>query len=202
MDLNKRVEREKRKCLYKIFIPMTIMAFAGYFLYTLIAGNFFVGWEIYFAEGCYVSILMVLLVADVGIVQWMHYDIHIEDRKLKIRDGFFIRVITIPLERIYYVSSIRSRGSIDYDSLFITDKKIKHKKIRQLTEEDFKNSKEHFDVIQELKDTYPEHIFYYYRVQHHGYKFLYFFHLLYKNCESCKFSDTSMELVKRYVEQK
>lgn len=202
MDIHKKMGRERKKGLLTIFAPLGIMVFIGYFVYTLIAEGFFIGWEKYFAGLCYLSILASLLAVDFKIIRWLHYNIYIQDNKLKIRDGFFNRVISIPLERIYYISSTKPLGNFDYDSLLITDKKIGHKKIKRLTDDEFSNLKEHMEVIRELKDSYPDSTFYYYRVHHHSFKFQYFFYLMYKNCEACKFSITSMDLVRRFVEQK
>lgn len=199
MDIYRKLEREKRNCVWKVFIPLTIYGFTGYFLYLLIVGGFFVKWEAYFAVACYSAILPVLIIVDVGIIKWMHYDICFEDGRIKIRDGFLMRKISIPAERIYYVSS-RRVGKTDCDSLIITDKKIHHKKISKLSAMDFKDQPEHFDAIKELEYLYPGKVFYYYRVHHHGYKFYYFFYLLYKNCERCRFSDTGMELVKGFLQ--
>jgi hypothetical protein len=197
MNIYKVLEKERKHNLGKIYLPFAIMAGAGYFLYALIAENFFVGWEMYFAIGCYILIVITLLVIDSKILWMMHYDIYIMDEKLRIKDGFFSRVISIPLERLYYVSTVKyGRG---YDSIFVTDKKITHSKVKMLSENEFKGTEGHLGVISELKDRYPCKTFYYYRVYHHGYKFLYFFYMVYKACDRCKFSNTSMELVKNCV---
>lgn len=200
MNIHNKLEREKRHNILKIVFTTIIASAAGYFLYLLISGSFFVGWEIYFAVICYCAILIGLCIADLGIFRWMYYSIYLKDSVVKIRDGFFDRVISIPADRIYYISS-RRRGNLDYDSILITDKKINHKKIKRLSEEEFINEDERIEIIKELSEIYPGKTFYYYRVRHHGYKFFYYFYMLYRNCEKCKFSDTSMELVKGYIGQ-
>lgn len=200
MDIYSKLEREKRRNWWKVLVPLIIYSLVGYFLYLLIVGNFFVKWEAVFAVVCYAVILLLLIVADAGIFKWMHYDIYFKDGKINIKDGFWIRKLSIPADRIYYISS-RNMGNSDYDSLIITDKKMHHKKVKKLSAIDFKDQKEHLDAIADLKYLYPEKTFYYYRVYHHGYKFCYFFYMLYKSCEKCRFSDTSMELVKSFFEQ-
>lgn len=200
MDIYKKLEREKIYGLWKVIAPFIIFAAAGYFLHALIIGGFFIGWEKYFAFGCYTSIFFVLLIADISILNWLYYDIIFEDDKIRIKDSFFTRAIVIPLDRIYYISSIKL-GSVDYDSIIIIDKKIHHKKIKRLSEDDFIDHKEHIKAVRIIKDLYPDKTFYYYRIRHHGYKFFYYFYFLYKSCDRCKFSNTSMELVKIFAEQ-
>lgn len=200
MKIYKKMRNEKTLNIHKIIIPLIIMAVVGYFLNALIKENFFIGWEIYFALGCYILILAFLLVMDAKILMEMHYRIYIEDNKLKIRDGLLSRVIPIPLDRIYYISSSRKGEGLFYDSLFITDKKINHSKIRLLMEEELKYDSLHLMAARELKERYPDKVFYYYRVCHRSYKFAYYFYMLYKSCERCRFSDTSMEIVKRYTQ--
>lgn len=196
MNIYKKLQNEKKYAIHKIIIPLIIMAGVGYLLYGLVYGGFFIGWEVYFALTCYGLILVMLLILDMNILTRIYYNIYIEDNKLRIRDGFFSRIITIPLERLYYVSSVRIGDNGHYDSIFVTDKKINHSKIKLLSPDQLTN--EHLRVFEELKSRYPEKAFYYYRVKHQEYKFLYYFYMLYKSCDRCKFSDTSMELVKRY----
>lgn len=200
MKIYKKIKNEKTINIYKIIVPLVIMAGMGYFLNALINENFFIGWEVYFALGCYILLLAFLLVMDAKILMEMHYSIYIEDSRLKIRDGLFSRVISIPLDRIYYISSSKQGRGITYDSIFITDKKVNHSKIRLLKEEDLKHAYHHLEAARELKDRYHDKTFYYYRVCHRSYKFVYYFYMLYKSCERCRFSDTSMEIVKRYIQ--
>lgn len=200
MDIYRRLEKEKNMNIRKMLLPLIIMAAVGYFLHALIAGNFFIGWEVYFAIFCYLLILGLLIILDTRIMWWINYAIYLDDDKVKIRDGFFTRIISIPEERLYYVSTNKLKDGRGYDSIFITDKRIKHSKIKCLSEEDFKNYDEHLNVIKEIEERYPDKKFYYYRVIHQGYKFFYYFYMLYRNCERCKFSTTSMELVKNYVD--
>lgn len=204
VDISRRLEKERKVNIRRILLPLIIMAGAGYFLYVLIDSNFFVGWEIGFAAACYLAILCSLFLMDTRIMWWLNYTIYMDDNKVKIRDGFFSRVITIPAERLYYINTKKlddGRGNAgrEYDSIFITDKKIHHNKIRCLSEEEFKDSAEHLNVVKGLEARYPDKKFYYYRVIHNGYKFYYYFYMLYRNCERCRFSSTSMELVKNYV---
>jgi Predicted membrane protein len=196
MDIYRRLEKEKKYNIRRLFIPIVIMSAAGYFVYALIDEGFFVGWEVYFAVACYIMIFTFVFAIDMKVMWWINYRIHITDGKVKIRDGFFSRVISIPLERLYYISSVRIGNEDEYDSIFITDKKINHSKIKLLTESEFKDESEHLSIVRELEDRYPEKSFYYYRVCHNGYKFLYYFYMLYRSCDRCRFSSTSMELVK------
>jgi hypothetical protein len=196
------LEKERRHGIMMIFIPLLVMSGAGYFLYALAVKNFFVRWELCFAVGCYSLILLLLLIMDFETLYWMHFKIYLEDTKLKIRDGFFSRPVAIPLDRLYYISSERINGRSAYDSIFITDKKIHHRKIKPLGEEEFSNSSSHLEVVREMRSRYPDEVFYYYRLIHRGYKFMYYFYYMYKVCERCKFSDTSMELVKYCAEAK
>lgn len=202
MRVHKKLENENKYSLQKILIPLFIMALVGYFLYILIAGGFFKGWEVYFAAGCYTLILIVLICIDAEIMRWIYYDIYIKDGKLKIKDGFFTRAIAIPLERIYYVNSIKLDKYISYDSIIVTDKKVSHRKIRPVESEGLNDSDGHLKVINELRERYHDKKFYFYRVHHNRYKFLYYFYMIYKSCEKCRFSDVSMELVKKYAEGK
>jgi len=202
MGVYKKLENENKHNLQKVFIPLFIMILIGYFLYILIIEGFFRGWEIYFAAGCYMLILLVLICMDAQIIRWVYYDICIKDGKLKIKDSFFSRAINIPLERLYYVNSIKLDKYISYDSILITDKKINHRKVKPVTSDDLRDSEEHIRAIRELRERYPHKSFYFYRVRHNKYKFLYYFYMIYKSCERCKFSDASMELVKKYVEGK
>lgn len=197
MEVQRKLKRERNIYKLKIVLSFIFAVSLGYFVYKLILSGFFISWEIYFAAGCYVLILIFLFAVIFGVIRWMHYNIFIEDGRLKIRDGFFSKAVSIPIERIYYINSIRLKGNKDYDSLFITDKKTGHKKVRKLSEDEFSGKNEHLQAVQELKYLYPDRTFYYYRVQHHGFKFSYFFFMIYKNCERCKFSDTSMDLVKK-----
>jgi hypothetical protein len=202
MNIYKKIEREKNINLLRVFLPLVIVFTVGYFLYEFIHAGLLVGWEVYFAMFCYISILITLIIVDLGIVRWIVYDIDIRDGKLRIKDSLFTRAIYIPLDRIYYISSMGTENDIGYDSIFITDKKITHSKIKPLAAGEFQTGHGHYSVINELKELYPDKKFYYYRVYHHGYKFLYYFYMIYKNCERCKFSDISMELVKSFVQQK
>lgn len=202
MNVHKKLQKEKRRSLLKIFLPLILMIFGGYFLYVLILEGFFVGWEVYFALSCYFLIFAVLVIIDIQTLRWMYYRIYIEDGKVKIRDGIFSRPISLPTDRLFYISSSKISGGLNCDTIFITDKRLKHKKVKPLTEEVLKDCEEHRKALMELKNIYPEKNFYYYRVTHGGYKFMYYFYMLYRTCERCKFSDTSMEIVKRYAEGK
>lgn len=202
MDIYKKLERERNTGVIKIIISVIFAVLSGYFVYTLVDSGFFKGWEIYFAVGCYLLILVVLIIIDLGIIRWIGFNMYIEDGKLKIRYSRFSREISLPLDRIFYVNSAKSSKAADYDTIFITDKKTGHKKVRKLCDDELKNNREHLKAVIYLKEMYPERTFYYYRFYHHGYKFAYFFYLIYKNCEKCKLSDTSMVLVKQFVETK
>lgn len=202
VNIHKKLGWEKRFNVYKIVVPLIIMAAGGYFLNALINEGFFIGWEIYFAVGCYASIFVIIMAIDARIIRWMHYSIYIENNRLKIRDGFFSRVISIPLERIFYVNSSKLGDKLHYESLLITDKKINHKKIKPLVLDEISEKGEDSKGFTDLKEVYPDKTFYYYRVCHQGYKFAYYFYMLYKNCERCKFSDSSMEIVKMYSQSK
>jgi hypothetical protein len=199
MNIQKKLRRERKSNLSKILIPLMVMFGAAYFLYSLAIENFFIKWELYFIIGCYSLIFLTLIIIDLKIIYWINYSIFTEDDKLKIKDGFLSRIIIIPIDRLYYISSSKAYDQ-RYDSIFITDKKVNHKKIKLLNEDEFKNTKEHAVVIKELCARYPDKTFYYYRVVHHGYKFLYYMFMLYKSCERCKFSNTSMDLVRKYAE--
>jgi hypothetical protein len=202
MDKLKKLDREKNAGILKILISIVFSVLSGYIVYALIGSGFFLDWEIYFAIACYVLIVINLLIIDIGIIRWIHYTVYIEDGKLKIRDGFFSRIIPIPIERVYYLSSVKLVKGIDYDTLLIVDKKIGHKKIKRLSLDELYDKKEHMEAITWLEEMYPEKTFYYYRVYHHGYKFSYFFYLVYRNCEKCRLSDVSISLVKDYAESK
>lgn len=202
MDKYKKLEREKNSSIFKILISVVFSILSGYFIYVLNGKGFFEGWEIYFAIACYILIIVVIIIIDIGTVHWICYNIFIDDGKLKIRDGFFSRIISIPLERIYYISSAPVGKGSDYETLLIIDKKIGHKKVKRLTLDEMPDKKEHTAAINWLEEMYPGRLFYYYRVCHHGYKFSYFFYLVYKNCDRCRLSDTSMSLVKDFVEKK
>ena len=201
MNVYKKLGSEDRRNIRKIYIPIIIAAIVGYLLYLLIDASFFVGWEIYFIMGCYGAILLTLFIIDLKIIYLLHYDIYIENNKLNIKDGFLYRTILIPIDRLYYISSVKAKKGLAYDSIFITDKRINHKKIKPLKEKDFsgKNEAEHLKAIEELKFMYPGKKFYYYRVFHDEYKFYYYFYMIFRYCEKCKLSDTSMELVKKYA---
>lgn len=202
MDKYKKLKREKNSSIFKILISIVFSTLLGYFIYVLYDRGFFEGWEIYFAMACYALIIVTIIIIDIGAVRWICYNISVEDGKLKIRDGFFSRIITIPLERIYFVSSAPAGKGMDYDTLFIIDKKIGHKKVKRLSSDEIPDRKEHADAINWLKEMYPGRLFYYYRVYHHGYKFSYFFYLIYKNCDRCRLSETSMGLVKDFHSKK
>lgn len=196
MNIYKKLERERKVNLVKIYIPAVIMVVAGYFLYALIIKKFFLGWEAYFAIGCYAIILVTLVILEAKIVRWIYYCIYLEDNRVKIRDGIFSRTISIPMDRLYYVSTYKVNEG--YDSILITDKKINHKKVSPLSKQKFKNLNIHMKEIIELEERCPDKAFYYYRVFHKGYKFYYYLYMLYKCCENCRFSDVSMELVREY----
>jgi hypothetical protein len=202
MDIYKKLEREKNSGILKVLISVIFAALSGYFVYTLTDSGFFIGWENYFAVGCYILILLVLTAVIIGIIRWIGYQMYIDDGKLRIRYSRFSREISIPLERIYYIDSTRSSRATDYDTIFITDKKTGHKKVRKLNEDELRDNKEHLKAVMYLKEMYPDRTFYYYRLYHHGYKFSYFLYMIYKNCEKCKLSDISMGLVKEFVETK
>lgn len=201
MNAYKKLESEDRRNKRKIYIPLIIAGIVGYLLYLLINAGFFIGWEIYFIIVCYGMILLTLFVIDVKIIYFLHYDIYIENNKLNIKDGFIYRTILIPIDRLYYISSVEVKKNLAYDSIFITDKRINHKKVKPLREKDFSNEDEieHLKAIEELKFMYPDKKFYYYRVLHSEYKFFYYFYMIFRYCEKCRFSDTSMELVKKYA---
>ena len=199
MNIEKKLRRERKRNFRKIVIPLIIMSVVGYFLYCLVAESFFVEWELYFILVCYSLIFLGILIIDFKVLYWINYSIFTEDNKLIIKEGFLSRVISIPFDRFYYISSEKSDDK-SYDSIFITDKKINHKKIKILDKNEFINTKEHALVIKELVERYPDKVFYYYRIYHHEYRFLYYLFILYRNCERCKFSNTSMELVKIYAE--
>ncbi|HBM79776.1 MAG: hypothetical protein QME45_02835 [Clostridiales bacterium] len=200
MNIYKKLDRERIANIFKIYFTMGIMLISGIFLYALIQKGFFIGWESYFAVACFAAILLILLIFDADIVRWLHYDIIFKDDRIKIRDSMFERAISVPINRIYYVSTQKAAKKSEYDSIIIFDKRVNHKKVRRLDKSDFRGESVHLNVINELKNDYPEKVFYYYRVYHHGYKFLYFFYLLYRNCERCKFTDSSMELIKKVIE--
>jgi tRNA G37 N-methylase Trm5 len=63
----------------------------------------------------------------------------------------------------------------------------------------YESLKKELEGIEELKFMYPGKKFYYYRVFHDEYKFYYYFYMIFRYCEKCKLSDTSMELVKKYA---
>ncbi|KPU44612.1 hypothetical protein OXPF_16950 [Oxobacter pfennigii] len=200
MNVHKRIEKENSWSLRKILISLFLMGGAGFFLSVLIREGFFMGWELYFALACYFVILTALLIIDIGIIRKIYYKMEIDKGKLKIRDGVISRAIYIPLDRVYYIESMKLDDEIHYESIIVIDKKVNHKKIKAFNEDVMLRYKNLFDFYMDLKERYPQKSFYYYKVNHNRYKFIYYMYMLYKNCERCKFSDTSMDIVKRYVE--
>jgi len=172
MNIFRMIEKERKNDLRKIFIPLVLMAAFGYFLRALIIDGFFKGWEVYFAVICFASILFALLIIDAGIIGRIYYNIYVEEGRVKIRDGLFSRPVSIPLDRLYYISSVKLNGKLCYESILFTDKKVNHRKVKFINMEEFIEPCEHREAILELMDNYPERTFYYYRVIHKGYKFL------------------------------
>lgn len=201
MNINKKLEREKSTGIFKIFISLVFIILLGYFVYDQIMKHFFEGWQVLFVIACYFMVLVVLVLVDIGTLRWISYNMFIDDDKLKIRDGLFSRAILIPLDRLYYVSTIAPEKGVKYDTLFITDKKTRHRKVKKLDKNEFTGKMGHLNVIEELEDTYPGRTFYCYRVYHHGYRFSYFLYMVYKNCERCKLSEISMDLVRKLTEE-
>lgn len=199
MSIYNKLEKEKRSNLWKIFFPIAIFAAAGYFLYLLAEEGFFVGWEVFFSAACYTALFAMMLIFEFNVIKYMHYRIYFDKNIVKIKDSFFSRVISIPAERVYCIDSIK-KDKLNYDTILITDKKINHNKIRKLTADDFAGEDDRISIINELGEIFPDKVFYYYQVQHKGYKFFYYFYILYKRCEKCKFTGASMELVKGALE--
>ena len=196
MDIRRNIEREKEHRIAQILFPFVLILCTGYILYLLILGDLFVGWEIYFVLCCYAMIFISLTIIDAKIIWTIRYRICISGDRLRITDGFLTRTLVIPIDRLYYISTDKA-SSGGYCTVFIIDKRINHSSIRPLSEERFKNFKGHLSIIRELEDRYLGKKFYYYRVYHSGYKFKYYLYMLYKNCDRCKFSGESMELIKQ-----
>lgn len=202
MNINSKIERETRAWLWKFLSPGIIITIIGYLLYLLAIEGFFIGWELYFMIGCYFSILVVLAEMGINTLHWIYYRIYINDGKLEIRDGFFSKTITIPLDRVFYISSVKLERKNYYESILITDKRIYHKRAKALEGQSYNGISKHLSEVEGMLRLYSEKRFYYYRVVHSRYIFYYYFYLIYRNCENCRFSDVSMSMVKRFVESK
>lgn len=192
MDVERKIERQKNEYLRKIIIPYIFIMVLGYVLYLLLKKDFFIGWEIYFACICYFLILISFTFFIFPMIKSLIFNIIIENCKIKIKDGLFLRPIVIPIERLYYVDSIVKKNKIS-STIFVIDKKINHKKIKSF---DLLKNSEHKEIYHLFSTWYPDKKFYYYKTDNCDYKFQYFLYMIFRNCHNCKFSDASMELIK------
>jgi hypothetical protein len=200
MKIKKQIKRESSRKKSRVIISIVVMVLMSYFVVSLNEEELFTGWERYFTYGYLVVINGLLLINIFRTILSNIFEFNIVDGKIRVKDKLLKPTFSIGLDKIVYVD-VGEKGKDDFEVLMVLEKGKRNKNLRQF-DKDFVNSNIAFSSsLRHIKDIYPDRNFYCYTIRKMGSYKYYYLYLLYKNSYSAEFSKTSLEYIKRFVEE-
>lgn len=200
MKIKKQISREISRRRRIILLSLTVMILMSYLVLSLNEEKLFTGWELYFAFG-YLFLVNGLLMANIlRIVLGNFLRFNIEDGRVRIKDGIFRPRFSIGLDKIVYVDLSENKKG-EFEILIVMEKGKRNKSLREFGREIMEMDPAYRGAYIHLENAHPEERFYCYILKRGGANKYYYLYTIYKNSYKAEFSKTSLNYIKRFIEE-
>lgn len=198
--IKKQIKREKNRRQNLIMFSIILMAGISYLVIVLNDQRIFKYWETYASYGFVALIDMLLIINTIKILIDGYYDFSIINQRVKIKDSIIRKPMVIQAEKISYVE-VTEKPREDFEILVVIEKGKRSKSFLNFDGEFIEKHSCYKELHQDIITNNPEKDYYAYLIKKGGARKYYYLYLLFKNSYNSKFSENSIILIKRFIEE-